>query len=77
MKLKVRMTRLLWVGNATAGVFVAMLGALLSFQIFGYDLPLTMFGIPAGAVLGATGLSLTSSAVWRLRNPKFAVRRLA
>ena len=58
---------MLWIGNATVGASLAMLGVIFSNPKFGYDLHLAFFGMPAGAFMAATGSSLVLFAIWRIR----------
>ena len=62
-----RVTHMLWIGNAVVGIFFALLGGLISSETFGYNLHVSVFGMPAGTLLATSGISLFICAVWRIR----------
>jgi len=66
--LKSRITRLLWVGNALLGGFVALVGAMTSSAALGDNTMLSLLTVRIGALLAAVGLALTVFSVWRARS---------
>jgi len=60
----------LWIGNATAGGALALLGGLLACETFGYRMYLVVLGQPiqafyAGALGAAIGAATVVAAIWR------------
>ena len=60
----------LWIGNATAGGVLALLGGLLACETFGYRMYVVVLGQPiqafyAGAVGAALGAAAVVGAIWR------------
>jgi len=72
--LRDRAIQMLWVGNAMVGAFFAMLGGFLSLEKLGYDLHLSLFGLPAGEVLLAVGVLLILCAAWRICQAELAAK---
>jgi uncharacterized membrane protein len=68
--LRDRVTHMLWICNAMVGVFFAMFGAIILSDNLSYTLHLTVFGMPAGALMAATGASLVLCAIWRIRQER-------
>jgi hypothetical protein len=61
----------LWIGNATVGGILALLGGLLACETFGYRMYVVVFGQPlqafyAGAAGAALGAAAMVASIWRL-----------
>jgi hypothetical protein len=61
----------LWIGNATAGGALALMGGLLACETFGYRIYVIVLGQPiqafyAGALGAAVGTAAIVAAIWRL-----------
>ncbi|MGO9432919.1 MAG: hypothetical protein ACLPH3_21225 [Terracidiphilus sp.] len=68
MSLKVRITRMFWIGNAVVCAILALLGGMMSFEGFGYDAQLSALAVRAGALLAATGAGLAAYSLWKARS---------
>jgi hypothetical protein len=64
--------QIMWKGNAILGISLAGLGAIVSFETFGYNIRFGAFGLLtsgflAGALAVIFGTSAAIGSIWRIR----------
>jgi hypothetical protein len=65
LSLKNRITQILWVGNALAGIFTALLGAGTIHGVSGYDAQLAHLTAYIGTAVTAIGTAFAAFSLWR------------
>jgi hypothetical protein len=64
--LKSRITRMVWLGNATMGTLMAMLGAVMVWNVFGYDAQMAPLMERTGVAFAVTGMALALISMRRI-----------
>lgn len=65
LSLKTKITQILWVGNALAGIFTALLGAGTVHGVSGYDAQLAHLCAYLGTAVSAIGVAFAAFSLWR------------